>query len=90
MSDTYTPKKSERDTAPEGCPWLVERQRHIPDEAYEDGWFPDSPSDLVEIVPCGGVVDPDSRHGMCSYHRGAMEMDDLEFERAVEAGRSWS
>lgn len=75
-------------TAAEGCQWLVERRRNIPNEAYEDGWYPDSPSDLVEIAPCGGDTVGDS--GLCQFHLDAANMDDRQFEYEIEHGRTWS
>lgn len=38
------------------CQWLVERRREITDQMVENGWYPDSESDLWEIVECGAPV----------------------------------
>lgn len=57
------------------CIDLIERQRVITDEMVENGWYPDSESDLYEIVECGAdvteVVDGvECANGHRHYHLG--------------------
>lgn len=81
-------------THPEGitCGWLIEVAYSGPEFTAEDmadpdwePWYPDFPGDTTRIIECGGPVDMDSRHALCDFHQGAMDMDGLEFERLSES-----
>ncbi len=69
-----------------GCQWLVER-KFVSDDP---DWYPDFPSDLYRIEPCGEPsVDPEA-HDMCPFHLEAVTMDLKEFEDRVDNGETWS
>lgn len=58
------------------CFDLIERRRVITDEMVENGWYPDSESDLWEVVECGAdvfeIVDGvECANGHRHYHYGS-------------------
>ena len=50
------------------CPWLIEVARVITEEMAEAGWYPDFPSDLVEIIECRGRMYADLPDGQRCEH----------------------
>lgn len=83
-------------TEPITCGWLIQRPSNNPE--------PDFPEDCYVISECGepiaetihqvgGVtVHLRGRHALCTYHQGAMDLPESEFDRISERhdGRAFS
>lgn len=74
-----------RDT--KGCDWTVERPNPLltDPEAQEAGWYPDFPTDMVVIEPCGGRIEPGATTPHCPHHHHLLTMDGREFEALMDA-----
>ncbi len=79
----------------DGCQWLVERSAAAfynqapapeddPEGLWEPSWYPDSPSDEIIVMPCGGDIEPGEERELCKDHAAAMDMPLDEFEYLSE------
>lgn len=92
--------------AGKGCGWLVladaaayhnagldamvaaMTDAEIEEYGYPEPWYPESKAEATIEVECGAEVVGDRR--LCAGHAEAMDMDDREFEAALESGVTWS